>query len=103
MRHYLRYQCVEATLWWCNRAFNASVGGLFHCGIADLWKCAICQSPPRFATTNVVRPDALIGLPSFTKVTVSSPVTTTAVSEGTMPSLYFCRHPLNLRHIVVMD
>src|SRR5262245_27407575 len=53
-------------------------------GIADRWKCTICQSEPRFATTNVTRPLALNGCPSRTPVTVSRPVMTTAASDKTV-------------------
>ena len=58
--------------------------GLRHFGIADLWKCTICHSAPRFATTNVTRPLALYGTPSRTPVTVSKPVNRTAVSDNTV-------------------
>src|SRR6266480_946248 len=56
----------------------------YQFGIADRWKCTICQSEPRLATTKVTRPLALTGFPSRTPVTVSKPVTTTAVSDNTM-------------------
>src|ERR1700679_2664485 len=50
-------------------------------GIADRWKCTICQSEPRFATMKVTRPRALNGCPLRTPVRVSNPVMTTSVSD----------------------
>jgi hypothetical protein len=50
-------------------------------GMAERWKCTICQFAPRFAMINVTRPSELTGVPSRTPVTVSKPVITTTVSD----------------------
>ena len=80
---FVRISCP--LIWTLGKSLNLRVSSTARqFGIADRWKCTICQSESRFAMTNVTRPLELNGVPSRIPVMVSKPVTTTTVSDKTM-------------------